>query len=88
MKRVFLLLATVAACIMMRAFTSQDENEIRQCLITLMNTDAGTGYMHESFHKDDPNNYTRRWFAWQNTLFGELILKLIDDVRLDLLDSL
>ena len=74
--------------IMMRAFTSQDENEIRQCLTTLINTDAGTGYMHESFHKDDPGNYTRRWFAWQNTLFGELILKLIDDGRLPLLNSL
>ena len=74
--------------IMMRAFTSQDEAEIRQCLVTLINADAGTGYMHESFHKDDPNNYTRRWFAWQNTLFGELILKLIDDGRLDLLNSI
>ena len=74
--------------IMMRAFTSQDEAEIRQCIVTLMNTDAGTGYMHESFHKDDPNNYTRRWFAWQNTLFGELILHLIDDGRLSLLNSL
>lgn len=74
--------------IMMRAFTSHDEAEIRQCMVTLINTDAGTGYMHESFHKDDPNNYTRRWFAWQNTLFGELILKLIDDGRLPLLNSL
>ena len=74
--------------IMMRAFTSQDENEIRQCLLTLLNTDAGTGYMHESFHKDDANNYTRRWFAWQNTLMGELIVKLIDDGRLQLLNSL
>ena len=33
--------------IMMRAFTSQDEAEIRQCIVTLMNTDAGTGYMNE-----------------------------------------
>ena len=44
--------------------------------------------MHESFHKDDANNYTRRWFAWQNTLMGELIVKLIDDGRLQLLNSL
>ena len=54
----------------------------------LMKTDAGTGFMHESFHKDDPSNYTRPWFAWQNTLFGELILKLIDDGKLDLLNSI
>ncbi len=74
--------------IMMRAFTSNDDAEIAQCLRTLLATDAGTGYMHESFHKDDPANYTRRWFAWQNTLFGELIIKLIDDGRLNLLNSI
>jgi meiotically up-regulated gene 157 (Mug157) protein len=32
--------------------------------------------MHESFHKDDPGTFTRAWFAWANTLFGELIVKL------------
>ena len=74
--------------IIMRAFTSQDDEEIIQCVQTLINTDAGTGYMHESFHKDNPNNYTRRWFAWQNTLFGELILHLVNTGRLDLLNSI
>lgn len=74
--------------IMMRAFTSSDDEEIRACLITLMNTDAGTGFMHESFHKDDPSNFTRAWFAWQNTLFGELILKLISEGKLDLLNAI
>ena len=74
--------------IMMKAFTSQNDDEIRWCIKTLMTTDAGTGFMHESFHKDDPTNFTREWFAWQNTLFGELIIKLIDDGKLDLLNSL
>ncbi|PLW99117.1 MAG: hypothetical protein C0593_03995 [Marinilabiliales bacterium] len=32
--------------------------------------------MHESFHKDNADNYSRSWFAWANTLFGELILKV------------
>ena len=71
--------------IMMRAFTSRDDNEITQCLQMLVDTDNGTGFMHESFHKDDASKYTRSWFAWQNTLFGELILKLIDDGKVDLL---
>lgn len=71
--------------IMMRAFTSQDDDEIRQCLQMLVDTDNGTGFMHESFNKNDASDYTRSWFAWQNTLFGELILKLIDDGKLDLL---
>ena len=74
--------------IMMKAFTSQDDAEIKWCMETLMKTDAGTGFMHESFHKDDPANFTRAWFAWQNTLFGELVIKLINDGKLDLLNSI
>ena len=74
--------------ILMKAFTSEDEAEIKWCLETLLKTDAGTGFMHESFYKDDPANFTRAWFAWPDTLFGELILKLIDDGRLSLLNSL
>jgi meiotically up-regulated gene 157 (Mug157) protein len=74
--------------IMMRAFTSTDDEEIRQCVRMLISTDAGTGFMHESFHKDNPQKFTRKWFAWQNTLFGELIIKLLADGKLDLLNSI
>ena len=74
--------------IMMRAFTSQSDAEIKWCLEMLMCTDAGTGFMHESFNKDDASDFTRSWFAWQNTLFGELICKLIADGKLDLLNSI
>lgn len=74
--------------IMMKAFTSQDDAEIKWCIEMLMKTDAGTGFMHESFHKDDATNFTRKWFAWQNTLFGELIIKLIGDGKLDVLNSI
>lgn len=74
--------------IMMKAFTSQNDEEIKACIKMLMDTDAGTGFMHESFHKDDPANFTRAWFAWQNTLFGELILKLVNEGKVDLLNSL
>jgi len=62
--------------ITMRALTSEDENEIAWCLRTLKETHGGTGFMHESFHQDDPTRYTRNWFAWANTLFGELVLKV------------
>ena len=74
--------------IMMKAFTSKDDAEIKTCIKMLMDTDAGTGFMHESFHKDDPKNFTRAWFAWQNTLFGELILKLVNEGKVDLLNSI
>lgn len=62
--------------IIMRANTSNNDEEIRQCVQTLKKTHGGTGFMHESFHKDDPKKFTRHWFAWTNTLFGELMWKL------------
>jgi len=69
--------------IMMRALTvrqtSTDDGEIRQCLRWLRDTTAGTGFMHESFRKNDPKEFTRPWFAWANTLYGELILKLTEE---------
>lgn len=74
--------------ILMKAFTARDDDEIRACLVQLLNTDAGTGFMHESFHKDDAGSFTRSWFAWANTLFGELIVKLVNDGKLELLNSL
>lgn len=74
--------------IMMKAFTSTDDDEIKDCIEMLMNTDAGTGFIHESFHKDDASNFTRAWFAWQNSLFGELIIKMVDEGKLKLLNSI
>jgi hypothetical protein len=71
--------------IMMKAFTAQNDNEIRACMRQLLTTDAQTGFIHESFNVQDSNKYTRAWFAWQNTLFGELVLKLINDGKADLL---
>jgi meiotically up-regulated gene 157 (Mug157) protein len=61
--------------ITMRALTSHSDDEIRECLQLLRSTHGGTGFMHESFHKDDPTKFTRKWFAWANTLFGELVWK-------------
>ena len=74
--------------IMMKAFTSQCDEEIKTCIEMLMTTDADTGFMHESFHKNDPKVFSRAWFAWQNTLFGELIIKLVNDGKLELLNSI
>jgi meiotically up-regulated gene 157 (Mug157) protein len=62
--------------IIMRALTSNNKQEIILCLKWLRNTHAGTGFMHESFNKDRPDDFTRKWFAWANTLFGELIIKI------------
>ena len=62
--------------IITRALTSSNDAEIRQCLGWIKATNAGTGFIHEAFNKDDPGQFTRSWFAWGNSLFGELIVKL------------
>ncbi|PIO47237.1 MAG: metal-independent alpha-mannosidase [[Chlorobium] sp. 445] len=58
------------------ALTATHDDEIVKQLRLLKTTHAGTGFMHEAFHKDDARKFTRAWFAWANSLFGELILKL------------
>jgi len=60
--------------LIVQGLTSTNDAETRQCLATLQKTHAGTGFMHEAFNKDDPNKFTRAWFAWANTIFGELVL--------------
>ncbi len=65
--------------IVMRAFTSTDEGEVKHCIDMLKNSHGGKGFMHESFHKEDATNFTRSWFAWTNTLFGELLWKVFNE---------
>jgi meiotically up-regulated gene 157 (Mug157) protein len=60
----------------MRALTTHDAAEIRQNLRWLKTTHAGTGFMHEAFDADDAARFTRPWFAWANSLFGELVARL------------
>lgn len=60
----------------MRALTSVDRAEILQSLTMLSQTHAGTNYMHESFDPENPEEYTRPWFAWANSLFSELLDQL------------
>ena len=61
--------------ITMKALTAVNPEDIRQSLHDLKATHGGTGFMHESFHKDDASKFSRKWFAWANTLFGELVMK-------------
>ena len=73
--------------LIMRAMTSINDDEIRWCIKTLRDTEGGTGFMHESFHKDAAAKFTRKWFAWANTLFGELIMKIVNENKTTLLNS-
>ncbi|HET7359383.1 MAG TPA: glycoside hydrolase family 125 protein [Rhodanobacteraceae bacterium] len=62
--------------LVVRALTTHDAAEIRQNLHWLKTTHAGTGFMHEAFDADDARRFTRPWFAWANSLFGELVARL------------
>lgn len=65
--------------IIMRALTSNSDTEKKSCIQSLIKTHGDTGFMHESFHKDDPKKFSRSWFAWANTLFGELLWKTYNE---------
>jgi meiotically up-regulated gene 157 (Mug157) protein len=65
--------------IMIRALTSESDEEILACIEMLKKASAGTGLMHESFWKNDAHKYTRSWFAWANSLFGELMITIMNE---------
>ena len=63
--------------LIIQALTSNIDKDVQDIIKVLLNTDAGTNYMHESFDPNNPKKYTRYWFAWANSLFAELILKVM-----------
>lgn len=60
----------------MQAMTSGDSEEIKSCITTLKLTHGKTHFIHESVDVDDPHKFSRHWFSWANSLFGELIVKI------------
>jgi uncharacterized protein len=61
--------------LIVQALTSTEDPEVRQCLLALQKTHAGTGFMHQAFNKDYPEKFTGPWYPAANSLFGELILQ-------------
>jgi meiotically up-regulated gene 157 (Mug157) protein len=57
------------------ALTSDSPREISRTIQMLKASAEATGFMHESYDRNDSANFTRAWFAWANTLFGELIAR-------------
>ena len=62
----------------MQGLTSIDKVEKKYCLKMLKESAGDTYYMHESYDIDDPSKYTREWFAWANSFFGEFIDNIIE----------
>lgn len=58
----------------MIGLTSHDRHIKKEMLDIMAATDAGKNTLHEGFHKDNPDLYTREWFSWPNMLFCELML--------------
>lgn len=65
--------------LIMQGLTATDVQEQDTLVQTLLSTTAETNYMHESFHPDHPDQFTRSWFAWANSLFGEFILRWLEN---------
>ena len=61
-----------------QGLTAQSEDEKFRIIKLMEKTDAGTDRMHEGFHVDDPNQFTRPWFSWANAMYCELILDYCD----------
>lgn len=59
----------------MQGLTASTREEAESLIDTLLNTDAGCELMHEGFDVNNPENFTRPWFAWSNSLFAELVYK-------------
>lgn len=64
-----------------QGLTCRTDDKFR-LLATLARTDGGTGMMHESFNPHDPQEFTRPWFSWANSMYCELALATAD-VTLD-----
>lgn len=64
--------------IIVRGLTSIEDEEIQECLAMLVRTTAGRNFMHEAFRPNSPESFTRHWFSWANSLFGEFIVHLAE----------
>lgn len=59
-----------------QGMTTRSEEEKQEILAYFKQTDGGTNFMHEGFDADCPEEFTRDWFAWANTMFSEFVLSL------------
>ena len=56
------------------ALTSPSKERKLKTLDILEATDAGTGNMHEAFHVDRPEEFSRAWFSWADMTYVQLVL--------------
>lgn len=62
----------------MQGLTTNDLQEKKMLLDFILSTHAGEWYMHEGFNVDNPDEFTRVWFAWANTIVSEFLIDCIE----------
>ncbi|MFE7404761.1 glycoside hydrolase family 125 protein [Isoptericola sp. NPDC057559] len=60
-----------------RGLTSTDPARKRAVVADLLAVNAERGRMCESYHVDRPEQFTREWFSWADSMFCELVLDVI-----------
>lgn len=63
--------------IAVRGLTATTVAEKEEMLNMLLAITAQTGYMHEGVDVNEPQNYTRPWFAWANSMFCLLMADIV-----------
>jgi len=58
----------------MQGLTAETKEEKETLLELIIKTDGGKQVMHEGFSCNDPNVFTREWFAWANSLFALFVM--------------
>jgi uncharacterized protein len=59
-----------------QGMTATTVEEKAKILALFKSTDANANLMHEGFHVDAPEKFTRPWFSWANSMFSEYLLTL------------
>ncbi|UJR08085.1 hypothetical protein I4U23_012362 [Adineta vaga] len=67
--------------IIMEGFANQSQVNLDSVWKRLEASHAGTFAMHESFNINNPQQFSRTWFAWVNSLFAELVLVHLDKLE-------
>lgn len=62
----------------MRAMTSDDDDEIINAIWEVLASTDRFGLIHESVNSFDASQWTRSWFGWGNAVFGQMMMELAE----------
>ncbi len=62
-----------------KARTARNAEELVDAINRLKQASSGSGFMHEAVWMHNPERFTRAWFAWANSVFGDLISWVLEE---------